>query len=116
MAVIEMIALGLAVLVIFLVVGIFTGVIGERNHGRAAPTVALVRVPAGANTHEELQLRVNDRLIRRVSAEGLRPADYQVATEELEQLASSLAVALGVEVWLRRADVAGPVNGMGGRG
>jgi len=105
MAVIEIIALGLAVLVIFLVVGIFTGLVGDRGiGGRAAPTVALVRVPAAAGGHEELQLRVNDQLIRRISDQGLRPAEYQAATEELEQLASSLAAALGVEVWLRRLD------------
>jgi len=61
-------------------------------------------VPAAAGGHEELQLRVNDQLIRRISDQGLRPAEYQAATEELEQLASSLAAALGVEVWLRRLD------------
>jgi len=103
MAVIEIIALGLGVLVIFLVVGIFAGPGSDRGiGGRTAPTVALVRLPAAAGGHEELQLRVNDQLIRRVSDQGLRPAEYQAATEELEQLASSLAAALGVEVWLRR--------------
>lgn len=105
MAVIEMIALGLAALVIFLVIGIFTGAVGDRaSGGRAAPTVALVRLPTAAGGREELQLRVNDELIRRVSDQGLRPAEYQAAVEELELLASNLAAALGVEVWLRRTD------------
>jgi hypothetical protein len=110
MAVIEIIALGLAVLVIFLVVGIFTGT--ARNRG---PTVALVRVPAAAGGHEELQLRVNDQLIRRISDQGLRPAEYQAAAEELELLASSLAAALGVEVWLRRLDAAKQPGGVATR-
>jgi hypothetical protein len=116
MAVIEIIALGLGVLVIILVIGIFAGPGSDRGiGGRAAPTVALVRVPAAAGGHEELQLRVNDQLIRRVSDQGVRPAEYQAATEELEQLASSLAAALGIEVWLRRADAAKPAGAAVGR-
>lgn len=106
MAVIEMIALGLVLLVIFLVVGIFTGALGDKGiGGRAAPTVALVRLSGATDGHAELHLRVNDQLIRRVSDQGLRPADYQAQVEELETLASGLAAALAVEVWLRRTDV-----------
>ncbi|MGC8782672.1 MAG: hypothetical protein ACP5UQ_17560 [Anaerolineae bacterium] len=105
MAVIELLALALVVLVILLVIGIYAGAFGARGIGASPrPTVALVRVAAGADGHEEMQLRVNDRLIRRVSAEGLRPAEYQAAADELEQLASTLAEALGVEVWLRRVE------------
>ncbi len=111
MAVIEILALALVVLVILLVIGIYTGVFGGRGIGASArPTVALVRVAAGADGHEELQLRVNDQLIRRVSDEGLRPAEYQAAADELEKLASALADALGVEVWLRRVE-ARPAGG-----
>ena len=106
MAAIEIVALGLVLLVIVLVVGILTGGLGGRVGGtRPAPTVAVIRLTGHKDGREELQLRVNDQLIRCVSDQGLRPADYQAQTDELEQLASSLAAALGVEVWLRRADV-----------
>ena len=106
MAVIEVVALGLVLLVIVLVVGIFTGAFGGRLGGaRSTPTVAVVRLAGFKDEHEELQLRVNDQLIRRISDQGLRPADYQAQVQELEQLASSLAAALNIEVWLRRADV-----------
>jgi hypothetical protein len=105
MAVIEIIALGLALLVILLVVGIFTGAVGGKWAGaRPTPSVAIVRVARARDGHEELRLHVNDQLIRRVSDQGLRPAEYQAQADELEALASSLAAALGVEVWLRRAE------------
>jgi hypothetical protein len=106
MAVIEAVALGLVLLVIVLVAGIATGAFGGKPGGpRSAPSVAVVRLAGFKDGHEELQLRVNDRLIRRIGDQGLRPADYQQQAQEVEQLASSLAAALGVEVWLRRADV-----------
>lgn len=116
MAVIEMLALALVVLVILLVIGIYAGAFGARGIGAPArPTVALVRVASGPEGHEELQLRVNDRLIRRVSDQGLRPADYQAQADELELLASSLATALGVEVWLRRVEARPSADGGEGR-
>ena len=106
MAIIEFIALGLVLLVIVLVVGIFTGAFGGKSIGsRSTPSVAVVRLAGFKDGHEELQLRVNDQLIRRISDLGLRPADYQAQVQEVEQLASSLAAALNIEVWLRRADV-----------
>ena len=106
MAVIEVVALGLVLLVIVLVVGIFTGAFGGKSSGaRSTPSVAVVRLAGFKDGHEELQLRVNDQLIRRISDQGLRPADYQALVQEVEQLASSLAVALNIEVWLRHADV-----------
>ena len=106
MAVIEVVALGLVLLVIVLVVGIFTGAFGGKSSGtRSTPSVAVVRLAGFKDGHEELQLRVNDQLIRRISDQGLRPADYQAQVQEVEQLASSLAAALNIEVWLRRADV-----------
>jgi hypothetical protein len=106
MAAIEVVALGLVLLVIVLVVGIFTGAFGGKLGGaRSTPSVAVVRLAGFKDGHEELQLRVNDQLIRRISDQGLRPADYQAQVQEVEQLASSLAAALNIEVWLRRADV-----------
>ena len=106
MAVIEFVALGLVLLVIVLVVGIATGAFGGKGSGtRSTPSVAVVRLAGFKDGHEELQLRVNDQLIRRISDQGLRPADYQAQVQEVEQLASSLAAALNIEVWLRRADV-----------
>ncbi|MCX7670203.1 MAG: hypothetical protein N2439_09040 [Anaerolineae bacterium] len=114
MAVIEILALALVVLVILLVIGISIGAFGARGIGASPrPTVALVRVTAGADGHQELQLRVNDQLIRRVSEQGLRPAEYQAAADELEQLASTLAEALGVEVWLRRLEARSASGGEG---
>ncbi|GEM_PF-2270659 len=105
MVVIEVIALGLVVLVILLVIGIVIGALGDRSAGgRAVPTVALVRLLGAADGHEELQLRVNDRIIRQISDQGMRPDSYQAEVAALEELASGLATALGVEVWLRRDD------------
>ncbi len=110
MVAIEVVALGLVILVILLVAGIVTGAVGGRSpDARAAPTVALVRLRE-ANGHEELQLRVNDQIIRQINDQGMRPADYQAQVEEMETLASSLAAALGVEVWLRRAESRKPVS------
>jgi hypothetical protein len=106
MAVIEIVALGLVLLVIVLVVGILTGsVSGRPDSTRVTPSVAVVRLTGHKDGHEELQLRINDQSIRCVSDLGLRPADFQAQSDELERLASSVAAALGVEVWLRRADV-----------
>lgn len=102
MAVIEIVALGLVLLVIVLVVGMLTG---RPGGARAMPSVAVVRLTGHKDGHEELQLRINDQLIRGVSDLGLRPGDFQTQSDELERLASSVAAALGVEVWLRRADV-----------
>jgi hypothetical protein len=106
MAVIEVVALGLVLLVIVLVVGIFTGALqGKAVSLRTSPSVAVVRLMGYKDGHEELCLRVNDQAIRSITDQGVRPAEYQSQAEELEKLASSLAAALGVEVWLRRADV-----------
>ncbi len=106
MAVIEIVALALVLLVIVLVAGIFTGAFqGTASRLRPSPNVAVIRLAGYKDGHEEMCLRVNDQAIRRITDQGLRPAEYQAQAEELEKLASSLATALGVEVWLRRADV-----------
>jgi hypothetical protein len=106
MAVIDIMALLLPILLILLVVGIVAGWFGERGRigQRAAPSVAVVRLGGYKDGHEDVRLLVNGQIIRHVSDEGTRAADYQAQVEDLEKLASSLAAALGVEVWLRRAD------------
>ena len=103
--IIEFIALGLVLLVIVLVVGIFTGAFGGKASGtRSTPSVAVVRLTGFKDGHEELQLRVNDQLIRRISDQGLRPR----ITRRRCRRSSSLRQpgrGLNIEVWLRRADV-----------
>ncbi len=104
MAAIEIIALIMAGLVVLLVAGLLAGWWTGKGT-RPAPTVTLLRLTGFRSYREEVRLLVNDRLIRRVSDEATRAADYQAQVEELEVLASSLAAALGVETYLRRVDV-----------
>jgi hypothetical protein len=104
MAAIEIIALIMAGLVVVLIAGMLSGWwTGKAT--KPAPTVTLLRLTGLRSNHEELRLLVNDRLIHRVSDEATRAAEYQAQVDELEKLASSLSTALGVEIYLRRADV-----------
>lgn len=106
MIAIEVVAFGLGIVLIVLVIGIALGWFGERSgrSQRSTPSVTVVRISGHRDGHEEMQLLVNEQIIRHISDLAMRPADYQAQVEELEKLASSLANALGVEVWLRRLE------------
>lgn len=105
MAIIEIVALGLVVLAIALVAGIAMGAFPGKSAGaNQPPSVLLIRLAGYKDGHEEMHLRINAQLIQSISDQGLRPADYLAQAAELEKLAGRLAAALGVEVWLRRAD------------
>lgn len=105
MAFIEIVALGLVLLVIVLVAGIAMGAFpGKGAAINRPPSILLIRLTGYKDGHDEMHLCINDQLIRRISDQGLRPADYLTQADELEKLAGRMAAALGVEVWLRRAD------------